>query len=57
LPTDKGTLVMNPASPWKVSARQAIRQYQGEFGLTPAARVSLPSAPVGSDDLEDFKVG
>jgi P27 family predicted phage terminase small subunit len=57
LPTDKGTMVMNPACRWKVSARQAIRQYQGEFGLTPAARVSLPSAPVGSDDLEDFKVG
>ena len=57
IPTDKGTLVANPAVRMKAAARQAIRQYQGEFGLTPAARVSLPSAPVGSDDLEEFGVG
>ena len=55
--TDKGGFQMNPACKLKATARAAIRQYQGEFGLTPAARVSLPSAPIGSDDLEDFKVG
>jgi P27 family predicted phage terminase small subunit len=57
IPTDKGGFQMNPACRLKNAARAAIRQYQGEFGLTPAARVSLPSAPSGVDDLEDFKVG
>lgn len=56
--SDKGNIIANPAVGIRQKARQAIRQWGGEFGLSPAARVSLPSAPAGmDDDMEAFKVG
>lgn len=56
--SDKGNILANPAVSIRQKARQAIRQWGGEFGLSPAARVSLPSAPAGADDdMEAFRVG
>lgn len=56
--SDKGNHLANPAVSMRQKARQAIRQWGAEFGLSPAARVALPvggSAP--TDSMEEFKVG
>ena len=57
VPTDKGTFVANPAIRIKNMARAVIKQYQGEFGLTPSARVDLPSVQGAEDVFEEFKIG
>jgi P27 family predicted phage terminase small subunit len=56
--SDKGNHLANPAVSIRQKARQAIRQWGGEFGLSPAARVSLPGTGGGAvDEMEEFKVG
>ena len=54
---DKGSIIANPAVKIRQAARAAIRQWGGEFGLSPAARVSLPSAAPDDNSMEEFKVG
>lgn len=55
--SDKGNILANPAVSIRQKARAAIRQWGGEFGLSPAARVSIPAGAPIEDDLEEFKVG
>jgi P27 family predicted phage terminase small subunit len=55
--SDKGNILANPAVAIRQKARAAIRQWGGEFGLSPAARVSLPSTAAPTDGMEEFKVG
>ena|SRR5690348_13815376 len=55
--TIKGGIIANPAVKIRQNARAAIRQWGAEFGLSPAARVSLPANTVQSDSMEEFKVG
>jgi P27 family predicted phage terminase small subunit len=56
VPTKAGVMA-NPAVRIRQNARAAIRQWGGEFGLSPAARVSLPSAAPDDNSMEEFKVG
>lgn len=55
--SDKGNILVNPAVSIRQKARQAIRQWGNEFGLSPAARVSLPGTAAPEADMEEFKVG
>lgn len=56
VPTKAG-VAANPAVKIRQAARAAIRQWGSEFGLSPAARVSLPSAAPDDNSMEEFKVG
>lgn len=56
VPTKAG-FAANPAVKIRQAARAAIRQWGGEFGLSPAARVSLPSGQTTDEGMEEFKVG
>ena len=47
----------NPACTVLKDALQLMRQYGGEFGLSPASRskVNMPTAPPGTNPFDEFK--